>query len=176
MKDADHTGCTLWGLQPVVGVVTPQLVLPAPCLVASQMTPRDCSAQQGMSRAASSLSTGCRGKVLFRVVCLKKHLFPRIVPPHEELDSSEGGGITRSILQRSAQLGKETCKENAGALGSAAYKLSGDAFLGGGGAYGVGVGEGDGVRCHGQVEGTRSILAVPNMLGGSKSVWLSPCT
>lgn len=49
-------------------------------------------------------------------------------------------------------------------------------FLEGGGAYGVGVGEGDGVRCHGQVEGTRSILAVPNMLGGSKSVWLSPCT
>lgn len=28
MKDADHTGGELWGLQPVAGVVTPQWVLP----------------------------------------------------------------------------------------------------------------------------------------------------
>lgn len=52
----------------------------SPHLVASQMTPRDCSARPGISHATSRLSMGCRGRMLFRMFCLKKHLSPQDSP------------------------------------------------------------------------------------------------
>jgi len=69
--------------------------------------------------------------MLFKVICLKKHLPPGLFHHVKnwiawKMVVSPGPSTKWDLA--SSQLGRETCKEKAGALGSAAYKLADDAF------------------------------------------------